>query len=80
MFFPGLFVKLRDTLLYKARLAMPGAPEADIGAQVDTLMGKLSMISAQHTQVTVRQRAKYWYQHLRRVDHFNTKSSVLFVI
>lgn len=30
---------------------MPEAREAEVGAQVDALMGKLSMTSAQHTQV-----------------------------
>eukprot|EP00903_Cladosiphon_okamuranus_P022806 g20998.t1 len=44
-------VTMRDTLLYKARLATPETCEADIGAQVDTLIEKLGMTSAQDTQV-----------------------------
>lgn len=58
---------MRDTLLYKARLAMPETSEADIGAQVDALMEKLGMTSARDTQVGLSaawfaERAGCWQQ------------------
>lgn len=46
------YVQVHDTLLYKARLIMPGRSSSEALKEVATILGKLGLTGAQDTQVS----------------------------